>query len=92
MGRLERLKSFGSKKKEERKEKYIEYFLGHLCEEITKPALKYEQERTLERLYLTELWEMAFPGSGKKYFKYICHFFPSMLITPGKANNWFSTL
>lgn len=31
-----------------KKRKYIECFLGHLCEEITKPALKYRQERTLE--------------------------------------------
>ena len=43
--------SLGEKKKGERKEKYIECgecFLGHLCEEITKPTLKYQQERTLE--------------------------------------------
>lgn len=37
-----------TKQKEERKEKYTECFLGHLCEEITKLPLKYQQERALE--------------------------------------------
>lgn len=89
MGRLERFKFFGLKKKEERKEKYIEYFLGYLCEEIIKLVLKYEQERILERFYLIELWEMVFFGLGKKYFRYICYFFFSMFIIFGKVNNWF---
>lgn len=44
-------------------------------------------------LYLTELLEMVLPDSGKKKNSNIFVLFSSsMLITPGKANNWFSAL
>lgn len=95
MSKWERLKFFEAKKGggDERKEKYIECFLGHLCEEITKPALKHQQERTLECFTWWTYWKCLFLVQGKNNSNIFVIFFPlSILTTPGKAHNGFSAL